>query len=87
MPKRVLVVDDDPVQRRILEETIKRSGFNVETADSGDKALAALRADDAGDISLVLLDLVMPGTGGMDVLAAMRTLPRKPPAIVQTAHG
>lgn len=87
MPKYVLVVDDDPVQRRILGETIKRSGFNVTTAESGDQALAALKADAASDICLVLLDLIMPGISGMDVLSAMRSLPRKPPAIVQTAHG
>lgn len=87
MPKRVLVVDDDPAQRRILEEAIKRFGYQVSTADSGDKALAALKADTAGDICLVLLDLVMPGTDGLAVLSAMRSLPRKPPAIVQTAHG
>jgi DNA-binding NtrC family response regulator len=87
MPKRVLVVDDDPAQRRILEESIKRFGYSVATAETGDKALAALKADAAGDICLVLLDLVMPDTDGMAVLAAMRSLPRKPPAIVQTAHG
>jgi len=87
MPKRVLVVDDDPTQRRILEETIKRFGYHVVTADGGDAALAALRADDTGDICLILLDLVMPGTDGMTVLSSMRSLPRKPPAIVQTAHG
>ena len=77
MPKRVLVVDDDPAQRRILEETIKRFGYNVATAESGDKALAALKADASNDICLVLLDLVMPGTDGMAVLAAMRTLPEE----------
>jgi DNA-binding NtrC family response regulator len=87
MPKRVLVVDDDPAQRRILEESIKRFGYSVATAETGDTALAALKADAAGDICLVLLDLVMPDTNGMAVLAAMRSLPRKPPAIVQTAHG
>ena len=87
MPKRVLVVDDDPAQRRILEEAIKRFGYSVATADSGDKALAALKADTTGEICLVLLDLVMPGTDGLAVLSAMRSLPRKPPAIVQTAHG
>ena len=87
MPKRVLVVDDDPAQRRILEETIKRFGYHVETADGGDAALAALKADTPGEICLILLDLVMPGTDGMAVLSAMRSLPRKPPAIVQTAHG
>jgi DNA-binding NtrC family response regulator len=87
MPKRVLVVDDDPAQRRILEEAIERFGYHVATAESGDKALAALKADTLGDICLVLLDLVMPGTDGLAVLSAMRSLPRKPPAIVQTAHG
>jgi len=87
MPKRVLVVDDDPAQRRILEETIKRFGYGVATADSGEKALDALKGDTPGEICLVLLDLVMPGTDGLAVLSAMRSLPRKPPAIVQTAHG
>ena len=87
MPKRVLVVDDDPVQRRILEETIKRIGYAVALAENGDKALAALKADVSGDISLILLDLVMRGTDGMAVLSAMRSLPRKYPTIVQTASG
>src|SRR5258708_7912039 len=87
MPKRVLVVDDDPAQRRILEETIKRFGYAVSAVESGEKALAALRADAANEICLVLLDLVMPGTDGLAVLSAMRSLPRKPPAIVQTANG
>ena len=49
--------------------------------------MLALKADTAGDICLVLLDLVMPGTDGLAVLSAMRSLPSKPPAIVQTAHG
>jgi DNA-binding NtrC family response regulator len=87
MPKCVLVVDDDPTHRRILEETTKRFGYEVQSADGGEAALAALQAGNAGDISLVLLDLVMPGTDGMAVLSAMRSLPKKPPVIVQTANG
>ncbi|MHA1574267.1 MAG: sigma-54-dependent transcriptional regulator, partial [Alphaproteobacteria bacterium] len=87
MPKRVLVVDDDPVQLRILEETIKQFGYNVDTAEGGDAAIEALKADTSGQICLVLLNLVMPGTDGMVVLSAMRSLPRKPPTIVQAAHG
>src|SRR5262245_5052855 len=87
MPKRVLVVDDDPSQRRILEETIKRFGHSVVSAESGDKALSALKADAAGGVSILLLDLVMPGTDGMGVLSALRSLPKRPPAIVQTANG
>ena len=84
MPKRVLVVDDDPVQRRDVEETIKRFGHAVTGVDSGERALSQLKADASGDISLMVLDLVMPGTDGMAVLVAMRSLPRKPPVIVLT---
>jgi DNA-binding NtrC family response regulator len=87
MPKRVLVADGDSVQRRILEEAIKHFGYGVALAKSGDEALAALHNDAAGDICLVLLDLVMPGTDGLAVLEAMRSLARKPPLIVQTTQG
>jgi DNA-binding NtrC family response regulator len=87
MPKRVLVVDNDPAQRHILETTIKCFGYAAAPAESGEKALTALRTDTAGDISLVLLDLMIPGTDGMAVLSAMRSLPRKYPTIVQAASG
>jgi len=87
MPKNVLVVDDDLVQRRALEETIRRFGYAVTTVDTGERAIATLKADASGDISLVLLDLVMPRTGGMAVLSALRSLPRRYPAIVLTADG
>src|SRR6185436_10210696 len=87
MPKRILVADSDPVQSLILEEAIKQFGYGVDMVKRGDETLAALHNEAAGDICLVLLDLVMPGTDGMAVLEAMRSLPRKPPAIVQTAHG
>jgi len=86
MPKRVLVADGDSVQRRILEEAIKQFGYGVALAKSGDEALAALHNDAAGGICLVLLDLVMPGTDGLAVLEAMRSLARKPPLIVQTTQ-
>jgi DNA-binding NtrC family response regulator len=87
MPKRVLVVDDDPVHRRILEETLKRIGYAVAVAENGDKALAALKADVSGDISLILLGLAMRGTGGMAVLSTTRSLPRKYSTIVLTGSG
>ena len=83
MPKRVLVVDDDPSQRHFLEQTIRRFGYHAACADSGEGALAALAADGTGDIALVLLDLVMPDLDGRAVLSAMGALPRKPPVIVQ----
>jgi len=87
MSKRVLIVDDDPAQRRILEETIKRLGFDTRTCGSGDQALQILESDDHGGVSLVLLDLVMPGIDGMGVLDQVATKSGMPPIIVQTAHG
>ena len=87
MSKRVLIVDDDPAQRRILEETIKRFGFETKTCGSGDQALQILESENHGDISLVLLDLVMPGIDGMAVLDRLGNKAGMPPIIVQTGHG
>jgi DNA-binding NtrC family response regulator len=87
MAKRVLIVDDDPVQRRILEEIIKRLGFEVRTAQGGEQAIQILEGPDRGAIALVLLDLVMPDTDGMAVLDRLGSKPGVPPIIVQTAHG
>ena len=87
MVKRVLVVDDDPAQRRILEEMIKRLGYETKVASGGDQALAILESPEAASLSLVLLDLVMPGTDGMAVLERVGLKPGTPPIIVQTAHG
>jgi DNA-binding NtrC family response regulator len=87
MVKRVLVVDDDPAQRRILEETIKRLGYETKAVQGGDQALQILEGPDCSSISLVLLDLVMPGVDGMAVLDRIGTKPGMPPIIVQTAQG
>ena len=87
MSKRVLIVDDDPAQRRILEEMIKRLGFETKTCGSGDQALQILDSDSRGGVSLLLLDLVMPGMDGMAVLERIGNKPGMPPVIVQTANG
>ena len=87
MAKLVLIVDDDPTQRRILEETIKRLGFETKTAQRGEQALQILDGPDGAAISLVLLDLVMPGLDGMGVLERMLAKRHHPPVIVQTANG
>lgn len=87
MSKRILIVDDDPIQRRILEEMIKRLGFETRTANSGEQAIQILDSPDHGGISLMLLDLVMPGLDGMGVLERLSSKPGVPPIIVQTAHG
>lgn len=87
MSKRILIVDDDPAQRRILEETLKRFGFETKSVGSGDHAITLLESDDHGGIALVLLDLVMPQVDGMAVLARVAGAAGMPPIIVQTANG
>jgi len=87
MVKSLLIVDDDPAQRRILEETIKRLGFETKSASSGEQAVQILEGPARADIGLVLLDLVMGGLDGMAVLDRLNGKPGLPPIIVQTAHG
>ena len=86
MVKRVLIVDDDPAQRRILEETVKRFGFETRSTNSGEQAIETLEGAERNSISLVLLDLVMPGIGGMAVLEHFKGR-TSPPIIVLTANG
>ncbi len=87
MVKSVLIVDDDPAQRRILEETIKRLGFDARTASSGEEALQLLEGSERTPVAVVLLDLIMSGLDGMAVLERLKERPGSPPVIVQTAHG
>ena len=86
MAETILIVDDDPVQRRLLEGMATRFGYEVITVDGGDAAVAAVTAPDAR-IDCMVLDLVMPDLDGYGVLARMRDAGVNVPVIVQTAHG
>jgi DNA-binding NtrC family response regulator len=87
MVERVLVVDDDPVQRRLLENMLRRFGYEPVMAEGGDAAIARLTEPEQTRIDAVVLDLVMPDLDGLGVLAKMRELDLGVPVIVQTAHG
>jgi DNA-binding NtrC family response regulator len=87
MSETVLIVDDDPVQRRLLEAMVTRFGYQAITVDGGDKAAALLTGPEASSVDCVVLDLVMPDLDGLGVLARMREAGCNTPVIVQTAHG
>ena len=78
----ILIVDDDAALREGLAETIADLGHHAVQAPDGAAALTAL---DAGPCDAVLLDLRMPGLGGMEVLARIRARPRPPAVAVLTA--
>jgi len=86
MTNRVLIVDDDPVQCRLLEEIVRRNGHALIVAQGGEEALAVLDRDDQ-PFDVMFLDLVMPGLDGMGVLDRLRQRADAPPVIVQTAKG
>ena len=87
MAVSILIVDDDPVQRRLLEAAVVRFGYEAVTADGGEAALRALEGPSAGEFGAVVLDLVMPGLDGLGVLEAMRERAIALPVVVQTAQG
>ena len=66
----ILVIDDDPLNRRLLTATLERQGHQTSSAEDGKAALAML-AEDRPDV--VLLDLVMPGMDGMEVLERIKS--------------
>ena len=85
-PSQVLVVDDDELARLEIARIVKQQGHNVSQASNGTQALEMLRA---GRSDLVLLDLLMPGIDGFEVLQQMKADSTlcKIPVIVITAVG
>jgi len=87
MPTAILIVDDDPIQRRLLSAAVERLGHQAVAVDGGQAALDLLNRQEGEAIALIVLDLVMPDVDGMAALAKLRELDRSIPVIVQTAHG
>jgi DNA-binding response OmpR family regulator len=84
MKKRVLVIEDDRAIRRGIVDALTISGYDVfEAADGHDGIRTAVRAG----YDLLLLDLILPGPGGLEILAEVRTVKPTVPVIILTAKG
>jgi DNA-binding response OmpR family regulator len=83
---RVLVVDDEPIVREVLSRYLAREGFDVESAEDGERALSAA---ERARPDVVLLDLMLPRVDGLEVFRRMREVMPEPfPAVIMlTAKG
>lgn len=83
-PARILIVDDEPNIRLTLSAMLRRAGYEVTTAESGEEAVAIL---DHEIFDLLLVDLKMPGMDGMQVVMAARNRQQDIAIIILTGHG
>ena len=81
---RILIVDDEEVLRDVLDAVLRREGFDVVLASTGEEALSLLDSD---DVDLVILDVMLPGISGIDTLRAIRIANPTLPVIVITAFS
>lgn len=84
MSKRVLVIDDEPSVRRLIEHHLKEENYKILSAENGEKGL---RLIDENSPHLVLLDVRLPGIGGIEILKKIKEAHPKLPVIMITAYG
>jgi two-component system response regulator AtoC len=82
--RRILVVDDEENIRLVLRTLLRKNGYEVEVADSGESALALL---DTFGPDVVLTDVRMPKMGGLDLLGALKAKQYPATVIVMSAYG
>jgi len=82
---RILIVDDEEVLRDVLDAVLRREGFEVVMAASGEEALSILDSDE--NIDLMILDIMLPGISGIDTLRSVRISSPNLPVIVITAFS
>lgn len=83
-PNTVLLVDDEASLRYLLAEELADYGYQVHTAANGQEALALLHET---SVDVALIDFQMPGLNGLELMAALQSLPNTPELIMLTAHA
>lgn len=87
-PKQILVVDDEPTIRRVVQAYLEREGYKVVTAGDGVAAWEAFNAGgDSRRPDLVILDLMLPGLSGWELCRRMQAADPTVPIIMLTARG
>ncbi|HEX8698480.1 MAG TPA: response regulator [Myxococcaceae bacterium] len=84
--QRILVADDEPALRRVLQRLLEQEGYVVETVEDGEEALARLLNPNLTPVDLLLLDVHMPRRSGIDVLRALREASSPVRALVLSAR-
>jgi two-component system response regulator PilR (NtrC family) len=82
---RILIVDDEEVLRDVLEAVLRREGFDIVLAASGEEALSILDGEE--EIDLVILDIMLPGISGIDTLRSIRISNPNLPVMIITAFS
>ena len=82
--ERILVVDDEELNRDLLQQILAREGYEVTIASNGQQALALLTQE---TFHVVLTDLKMPGITGVEVIRELKALSPSTMGIIHTAYG
>ncbi|HTS17006.1 MAG TPA: sigma-54 dependent transcriptional regulator [Verrucomicrobiae bacterium] len=81
---RILIVDDDAGQRSLLDTFLRSQGFETTVVESGERALEALRA---GNVTMMISDVRMPGLTGLETLRRARQIHATLPVLMVTAYA
>ncbi|MDT0489900.1 response regulator transcription factor [Streptomyces sp. NPDC012600] len=83
----VLLIEDDTSVRDGMELVLRRHGYGVDTAATGEQALALLAGEQGAHVELAVLDLMLPGMDGFEVCRRIRARTTTLPVIMLTARG
>jgi DNA-binding NtrC family response regulator len=81
---KILIIDDDPINRLIIKEALRSEGYTIIEAEDGDSGISAVLTDFP---DIVITDYLMPGKNGLQVLSEILQIKHNLPVIILTGHG